>query len=155
MRLFCLFASLNFLDSVVSFVRRGKEQEHTQKLPEKEPNIYGRTREIESVVQVLYGENVAGVVVSGTAGVGKSTVAIQAGYRLKNEFGAIVKFCSLRGAGSGEHDGVVREILNVCAPGHQQGSDYPKHVLLNWCRQLENEMVLIVDNVEDAILGRD
>ena len=97
----------------------------------------------------------AGVVVSGTAGVGKSTVAIQAGYRLKNEFGAIVKFCSLRGAGSGEDDGVVREILNVCAPGHQQGSDYPKHVLLNWCRQLENEMVLIVDNLEDAILGRD
>ena len=97
----------------------------------------------------------AGVVISGTAGVGKSTVAIQAGYRLKNEFEAIVKFCSLRGAGSGEDDRVVREILNVCVPGHQQGSEYPKHVLLNWCRQLENEMILIVDNVEDAILGRD
>ena len=97
----------------------------------------------------------AGVVISGTAGVGKSTVAIQAGYRLKNEFEAIVKFCSLRGAGSGEDDRVVREILNVCVPGHQQVSEYPKHVLLNWCRQLENEMILIVDNVEDAIGGRD
>ena len=139
----------------LSFEEEGNKSTPKSELPEKEPNIYGRTREIESVVQALYGENVAGVVVSGTAGVGKSTVAIQAGYRLKNEFGAIVKFCSLRGAGSGEHDGVVREILNVCAPGHQQGSDYPKHVLLNWCRQLENEMVLIVDNVEDAILGRD
>ena len=139
----------------LSFEEERNKSTPKSELPEKEPNIYGRTREIESVVQALYGENVAGVVVSGTAGVGKSTVAIQAGYRLKNEFGAIVKFCSLRGAGSGEHDGVVREILNVCAPGHQQGSDYPKHVLLNWCRQLENEMVLIVDNVEDAILGRD
>ena len=139
----------------LSFEEERNKSTPKSELPEKEPNIYGRTREIESVVQALYGENVAGVVVSGTAGVGKSTVAIQAGYRLKNEFGAIVKFCSLRGAGSGEHDGVVREILNVCAPGHQQGSDYPKHVLLNWCRQLENEMVLIVDNVEDAMLGRD
>ena len=97
----------------------------------------------------------AGVFISGTAGVGKSTVAIQAGYRLKNEFEAIVKFCSLRGAGSGEDDGFVREILNVCVPGHQQGSEYPKHVLLNWCRQLENEMILIVDNVEDAMGGRE
>ena len=139
----------------LSFEEEKDKSTPRSELPEKEPNIYGRTREIESIVQALYGENVAGVVVSGTAGVGKSTVAIQAGYRLKNEFGAIVKFCSLRGAGSGEDDGVVREILNVCAPGHQQGSDYPKHVLLNWCRQLENEMVLIVDNVEDAILGRD
>lgn len=139
----------------LSFEEERNKSTPRSELPEKEPNIYGRTREIESVVQALYGENVAGVVVSGTAGVGKSTVAIQAGYRLKNEFGAIVKFCSLRGAESDEDDGVVREILNVCAPGHQQGSDYPKHVLLNWCRQLENEMILIIDNVEDAILGRD
>ena len=84
---------------------------------------------------------------------GKSTVAIQAGYRLKNEFKAIVKFCSLRGSykGGSEDDGVVREILNVC--GNQQVSEYPRHVLLNWCRQLENELILIVDNVEDAIEG--
>ena len=101
------------------------------------------------------GRNVAGVLVSGTAGVGKSTVAIQAGYRLKNEFKAIVKFCSLRGSyrGGSEDDGVVREILNVC--GNQQVSEYPRHVLLNWCRQLENELILIVDNVEDAIEGPD
>ena len=129
-------------------------------LPEKETNIYGRTREIESIVQALSGKSgktFAGVLVSGTAGVGKSTVAIQAGHRLKNEFEAVVKFCSLRGAykGNSEDDGAVREILNVCVPGNQQVSDYPRHVLLNWCRQLEIELILIVDNVEDAIEGRD
>ena len=129
-------------------------------LPEKETNIYGRTREIESIVQALSGKcgkTFAGVLVSGTAGVGKSTVAIQTGHRLKNEFEAVVKFCSLRGAykGNSEDDGTVREILNVCVPGNQQVSDYPRHVLLNWCRQLEIELILIVDNVEDAIEGRD
>ena len=129
-------------------------------LPEKETNIYGRTREIESIVQALSGKcgkTFAGVLVSGTAGVGKSTVAIQAGHRLKNEFEAVVKFCSLRGAykGNSEDDGTVREILNVCVPGNRQVSDYPRHVLLNWCRQLEIELILIVDNVEDAIEGRD
>ena len=99
----------------------------------------------------------SGVLVTGTAGVGKSTVAIQAGYRLKNEFEAIVKYCSLRGTykGGSEDDGVLREILNACVPCHQQGSEYPRHVLLNWCKQLENEMILIVDNVEDAVEGRE
>ena len=129
-------------------------------LPEKEPHIYGREKEIDDIVQALLEKScktVAGLLVTGTAGVGKSTVAIQAGYRLKDEFGAIVKYCSLRGAykGSREVESVVREILNVCVPGNYQGTEYPKHVLLNWCRQLDNEMILIIDNVEDVVEGRD
>ena len=129
-------------------------------LPEKEPNIHGREKEVDTIVQALLGEScktVAGVLVTGTAGVGKSTVAIQAGYRLKDEFEVIVKYCSLRGTykGNSEDDGVLREILNVCVPCHQQGSEYPRHVLLNWCKQLENGMILIVDNVEDVVEGRD
>ena len=144
----------------LSFEEERNKSKPRSELPEKEPNIYGRTTEIERIVQALSGksgENVAGVIVSGTAGVGKSTVAIHAGYRLKNEFESIVKYWSLRGTykGSSEDDGVVREILNVCVPGHQQGSEYPKYVLLNWCRQLENEVILIVDNVEDAVESRD
>ena len=128
-------------------------------LPEKEPHIYGREKEIDDIVQALLEKScktVAGFLVTGTAGVGKSTVAIQAGYRLKDEFGAIVKYCSLRGAykGSREVESVVREILNVCVPGNYQGTEYPKHVLLNWCRQLDNEMILIIDNVEDVVEGR-
>ena len=129
-------------------------------LPEKEPNIHGREKEVDTIVQALLGEScktVAGVLVTGTAGVGKSTVAIQAGYRLKDKFEVIVKYCSLRGTykGNSEDDGVLREILNVCVPCHQQGSEYPRHVLLNWCKQLENGMILIVDNVEDVVEGRD
>ena len=128
-------------------------------LPEKEPHIYGREKEIDDIVQALLEKScktVAGFLVTGTAGVGKSTVAIQAGYRLKDEFGAIVKYCSLRGAykGSREVESVVREILNVCIPGNYQGTEYPKHVLLNWCRQLDNGIILIIDNVEDVVEGR-
>ena len=129
-------------------------------LPEKKSNIHGREKAIDDIVQALVGKScttLAGFLVTGTAGVGKSTVAIQAGYRLKDEFEAIVKYCSLRGAykGSREVDSVVREILNVCVPGNYQGTEYPKHVLLNWCRQLDNEMILIIDNVEDVVDGRD
>ena len=50
-----------------------------------------------------------------------------------------------------ELDGELREILNVCVPGHQQTSENPRHVLLAWCRSLEYELTLLIDNAEDAM----
>ena len=149
-----------FLDFLISLQKEMEKLKLRSELPEKETNIHGREKDIDAIVQALLEKNcktVAGFLVTGTAGVGKSTVAIQAGYRLKDEFGAIVKYCSLRGAykGSKEVDSVLREILNVCVPDNYQGTEYPKHVLLNWCRQLDNEMILIIDNVEDVVEGHD
>ena len=132
-------------------------------LPEEESNIHGHTKEVGSIVQALSDDSssaVAGVVVSGITGVGKSTVAIKAGHQLNDEFQRIVKFCSLRGVRSkkeemekNEHelDGELREILNVCVPGHQQASENPRHALLGWCRRLEYELILLIDNAEDAM----
>ena len=45
----------------------------------------------------------------------------------------------------------LREILNVCVPGHQQTNENPRHVLLNWCRRLKHELILVLDNAEDAM----
>ena len=109
-------------------------------MPEVASNLHGHRKEVDKIVKALKGETskpAAGVLVCGAAGVGKSTVAVQAGHRLKNEFNDIVKFCSLSGAykrGS-EDDGVLKEILNVFAPGHRQSREYPKYDLLNWCRR--------------------
>ena len=117
-------------------------------LPEEESNIHGRTVEVDEIVQALsFRETtIAGILVSGTLGVGKSTVAIKAGHRLKKEFGKTVKFCPLRGAGNVESE--VREILNVCAEGHQQTNENPRYVLRGWCRRLQDDVILILDNAE-------
>lgn len=132
-------------------------------LPDEPVNIHGHVMEVNDIVQALSDNSskaVAVVLVSGISGIGKTTVAIQASIQLTSKHGSIVKFCSLRCVQSGEESGdydeskgerELREILNVCVPGHQQTNENPRHVLLNWCRRLEREMILVLDNAEDAM----
>ena len=89
------------------------------------------------------------VLVNGTAGIGKTTVAIQASYQLK-EASKDIKFCDLRGACENE-DEMVRAILNDCDSGYQQTNTKPKYVLLQWCRRLQSETILVLDNAEDVL----
>ena len=132
-------------------------------LPDEPSNIHGHVTEVNDIVQALLDNSskaVAAVLVSGISGIGKTTVAIQASIQLASKHGSIVKFCSLRCVQSGEESGdhgeskgerELREILNVCVPGHQPTNENPRHVLLNWCRRLEHELILVLDNAEDAM----
>lgn len=89
------------------------------------------------------------VLVSGTAGIGKTTLAIQASYQLKDA-SKDVKFCDLREACENE-DEMVRAILNDCDSGYQQTITKPKYVLLQWCRRLQSKTILVLDNAEDVL----
>ena len=158
MLLFCSYYKLLAEVSFFTLLKEMNRNKPRSELPEEESNVHGHTKEVDIIVGALSDSSssaVAGVLVSGIAGVGKSTVAIQAGHELKRKFESIVKFCSLRGASSSkeesEEEGELREILNVCVPDHQQSSENPRHVLLNWCRRLEYELILILDNAEDAM----
>lgn len=138
-------------------------KEPRSELPEEPVNIHGHVTEVNDIVQALSndsGKGVVAVLVSGIPGIGKTTVAIQACHQLTSKHGSIVKFCSLRCAHPGEESSKheeskgereLREILNVCVPGHQQTNENPRHVLLNWCRRLEHELILVLDNAEDAM----
>ncbi|XP_068731790.1 uncharacterized protein [Montipora capricornis] len=125
----------------------------TSELPEEVSNTHGHSKEVDIIFQAIADDNslFAGVLVSGISGIGKSTVAIQAGHQLKDKCQSVVKFCSLRGVHQLEMEGEWREILNVCEPGHQQANENPRHVLLSWCRRLEYTIVLILDNAEDSM----
>lgn len=130
----------------------------SSELPEEPSNIYGHSKEVDMIVEALSGGgSSSGVLVSGIAGIGKTTVAIQAGHKLKDKYERIVKFCSLRDVCKSEMGDEWREVLNVCVPGHQQTNEKPRHVLLNWCRCLEYDIILILDNAEDSMedLARD
>ncbi|XP_068731784.1 uncharacterized protein [Montipora capricornis] len=132
-----------------------KEMSTTQlksELPEEVSNIHGHSEEVDIIFQAISDDSpFAGVLVSGISGIGKSTVAIQAGHQVKDKCESIVKFCPLRGVHRLEMEGEWREILNVCDPGHQQANENPRHVLLSWCRRLEYNIVLILDMAEDSM----
>ena len=127
-------------------------------LPEVDCDVHGHETEIDKTVKALLGaesnEAKAGVLVSGIPGIGKSTVALQAGHQL-DKSGLIVLYCSLRDT-QGKEDKevpelVFREILSVCAPDVQQIKDNSRHDLLNWCRDLDDELILILDDADGAM----
>ena len=127
-------------------------------LPEVDCDVHGHEKEIDEIVKALSGEDgneaKAGVFVSGIPGIGKSTVALQAGHRL-DQSGHIVLFCSLRGTQGKDDDKVAelvfRQVLRVCAPDVQQIKDNSRGDLLNWCRHLDYELILILDDADDAV----
>ena len=64
-----------FLDFLVSLQKEMEKLKLRSELPEKEANIHGREKDIDVIVQALLEKNcktVAGFLVTGTAGVGKS-----------------------------------------------------------------------------------
>ena len=129
-----------------------EKKKPSSELPEEPSNIYGHSKEVDMIVDALSASGPSsGVLVSGIAGIGKTTVAIQAGHKLKDKYERIVKFCSLRDVCESEMGHEWREILNVCVPGHQQTNEKPRHVLLSWCRCLEYDIILILDNAEDLM----
>ncbi|XP_022802297.1 uncharacterized protein LOC111339835 [Stylophora pistillata] len=141
---------------------REKGSKLESELPELPVDVHGHTMEVDRIVELLTDDStkdVAVVLVSGMPGIGKSTVSLQAGHKLKDDFGRIVKFCSLRdlhptknGRDTKDDEGerVWREILSKCQPDHLPAKEYPKYALLMWCRQLEEDLVLVLDNAEDA-----
>ena len=132
------------LTSLVSFVKLAME------LPDLPRNVHGHEKELAEIVDTLVTDReVAVILVSGTAGIGKTTVANQASYRLKDA-GKDVRFCDLRGTCANE-DEMVRAILNDCDSGNQQTNTKPKHVLLQWCRRLRSETILVLDDAEDVL----
>ena len=155
--------TINNLFFNTQFCSKEGDSELISELPDEPVNIHGHVTEVNDIVHALSdsSKTVAAVLVSGISGIGKTTVAIQAGHQLRNKHGSIVKFCSLRFVQSGEEgrgdheeskgERELREILNVCVPSHQQTNENPRHVLLNWCRRLKHELILVLDNAEDAM----
>ena len=122
-------------------------------LPDEVVKFYGRSREIEQIIQPIVTTEAGIVVITGGPGFGKTSVAIKVGYKLRDRSENIVLFCSL-GSKATVND-VATSMILTCSKNHFQPPENPQHWLRNWSKQQQQRITFILDNADDVLESGD
>ena len=122
-------------------------------LPDEVMKFYGRSREIEQIIQPIVTKKVGIVVITGGPGFGKTTVAIKLGYKLRDGSDIIALFCSLRSKAT--VNDVATSMILTCSKNHFQPTENPQHWLRNWSKQQQQRIAFILDNADDVLESGD
>ena len=119
-------------------------------LPDEVP-IFGRSQEIREVIDAVQTERVAAVMITGGPGFGKTTVAKKVAHELvaNQRYRNTVLFCPLRSKKT-VFDVAISMIL-ACGKNHSQPPENPQHWLLNWSKQLTENVTFVLDNADDVL----
>ena len=121
------------------------ESEPDSYLPDEVAGVFGRDKQIKEVIEVIRQE--ATVVITGGPGLGKTTVATKAAYKLKQEHGRRLLFCDLTSTKK-SHD-VANLMLGKCS--NHTSIDNPQHWLFNWSKKLKSSVTFVLDNADDVV----
>ena len=129
-------------------------------LPDKVANVFGRSKEVKKVIELIEAEEVGIVVITGGPGFGKTTVANQVGHELaaipeqkQNNIRNVVLFCSLRSKAT--VNDVATSMILTCSKNHFQPLENPQHWLKNWSKQQQQSVTFILDNADDVVESGD
>ena len=117
-------------------------------LPDKIPEecIFGRTREIQQVKEIVQSGAVAVVLKTGGPGYGKTTVANEVAHELASpENERTVLFCSL--LGKRNINEVATEMIHYCDRFQTHVPENPEQWLKNWSKQIQTQVTFVLDNV--------
>ena len=126
---------------------KGIDQVQSSNLPTRPAMFVGRQEHLDEVVATVLNSETRIIVISGGPGVGKSALAVTAGYELigrRNVF-----YVSLDGI-TNIRDGVVR--MSTVLDLNTKTEKYYEHSLRIWAKTLYKETVLILDNTDDVTL---
>ena len=121
------------------------ESEPDSYLPDEVAGVFGRDKQIKEVIEGIRQE--AAVVITGGPGFGKTTVAIKAAYKLRQEHGRRLLFCDLT-SGKTSRD-VANQMLSKCS--NHTSLDNPQHWLFNWSKELKSSVTFVLDNADDVV----
>ena len=141
-----LFLAVIVCGIVITMVK-GIDQVQSSNLPTRPAMFVGRENHLDDVVATVLNTETRIIVISGGPGVGKSTLAVTAGYELigrRNVF-----YVSLDGI-TNIRDGVVR--ISTVLGLNTKTEKYYEHSLRIWAKTLYKETVLILDNTDDVTL---
>ena len=119
-------------------------------LPDEVP-IFGRSQEVRVVIDAVQTERVAAVLITGGPGFGKTTVAKKVAHELvaNQRCRNTVLFCHLRSKKT-VFD-VATSMILACSKNHSQPPENPQHWLLNWSKQLTENVNFVLDNADDVL----
>ena len=119
-------------------------------LPDEVVNFFGRSQEIEQVMQHIKTRKVGIVLITEGPGFGKTTVAKKVGYELAATGSEnAVLFCPLRWKST--VNDVATSMILACSENHFQPPENPQHWLRNWSKQQHKRVAFILDNADNVL----
>ena len=116
-------------------------------LPDEVTSVFGRDEQIKEVTEAIQSGREAAVVITGGPGVGKTTVAIKAAYKLVQERGRRVLFCDLTSKKTSRD---VETLMLLTCINHVS-PDNPQNWLFSWSKQLTSTVTFVLDNADDVV----
>ena len=119
-------------------------------LPDEVRDVFGRSQEIQQVIEAVQSGTASIAVITGGPGFGKSTVANKVAHELaKSEDCKSVLCCSL--AYKAALKDIATTMILACSKSHSQPPENPQHWLLNWSKQLMEKVTFVLDNADDIV----
>ena len=132
--------------------RRLQQQENDEPsscLPDEVPEVFGRSKEINEVKQYLQSGTNAVVLITGGPGFGKTTVPRETAHKLRKENVHTVLFCSLLKKTTFLE--AATEMIHSCGTIVGQLPENPEYWLKNWSKQIQSQVVFILDNADSLL----
>ena len=118
--------------------------------PDIQEPMFGRSQELQEVVEIIEGGTFPVVLITGGPGFGKTTLAIAVAHELvKSDDMRKVLFCRLLSKKT--FNEVAIEMIHLCGKSYAQPPEYPDQWLKDWSRQIQMQVTFVLDNADDIL----
>ena len=119
-------------------------------LPDIQEPMFGRSQELQEVVEIIEGGTISVVLITGGPGFGKTTLAKAVAHELaRSENMRKVLFCRLLSKKTFNEAAI--EMIHVCGKSYAQPPEYPDQWLKDWSRQIQMQVTFVLDNADDIL----
>ena len=118
--------------------------------PDIQEPMFGRSQELQEVVEIIEGGTFPVVLITGGPGFGKTTLAIAVAHELvKSDDMRKVLFCRLLSKKT--FNEVAIEMIHLCGKSYAQPPEHPDQWLKDWSRQIQMQVTFVLDNADDIL----
>ena len=112
--------------------------------------MFGRSEELQKVVESIESGTISVVLITGGPGLGKTTLTKAIAHELaKSENRRKVLFCRLLSKKTFNEAAI--EMIHVCGESYAQPPEYPDQWLTDWSRQIQMQVTFVLDNADDIL----